>query len=111
VSLNFGDNIAALTNTEEYALMSDKRTGRVQFGIRYAFITDPDRAWSTRELMGWTHALALYQGRRSRRNRQNYCRSIHRAALGLGLERVGRRWPDGALWRLVSDGAGDGSNE
>jgi hypothetical protein len=87
--------------------MSDKRTGRVQFGIRYAFITDPDRAWSTRQLMEWTHALALYQGRGSRRNRQNYCRSIARVA-ELLCDRVGRAPTRGRpwLWRL-RDGAGD----
>jgi hypothetical protein len=39
-----------------------KRTGHVERGIRYAFIAKPDRAWTTSELMEWTHGLALYQG-------------------------------------------------
>ena len=56
-----------------------RRTGHVQFGLTYAFLSDPNRAWSTQDLMSWTHVLPLYQGRRSRRHRQNYCRSIHRA--------------------------------
>jgi hypothetical protein len=38
-----------------------KRTGHVERGIRYAFIAKPDRAWTTSELMEWTHGLALYQ--------------------------------------------------
>jgi hypothetical protein len=79
-----------------------KRTGHVERGIRYAFIAKPDRAWTTSELMEWTHGLALYQGKGSRRNRQDYCRSIWRAAERLCV-RVGRsRTRSGrpVLWRL-----------
>jgi hypothetical protein len=36
-----------------------KRTGHVERGIQYAFIVKPDRAWSTTELMAFTHALPL----------------------------------------------------
>lgn len=81
----------------EAQLMS--RTGRVQLGLRRAAIVAPDREWSTRELMGWTHTMQLYRCQRSRRDRLNYCRSIRRAAERVAI-RVGRRWPDGILWRL-----------
>ena len=73
--------------------------GRVQRGIRRAAIVDPDREWTTRQLMGWTHTMPLYRGGRSYRERHNYCRAIRRAADRLAI-RVGRRWPDGIIWRL-----------
>ena len=73
------------------------RTGRVQLGIKRAFTVGPE--WSTRELMEWTHTMPLYRGGRSYRDRLNYCRSIRRAAERLAI-RVGRRWPDGIIWRL-----------
>jgi Ser/Thr protein kinase RdoA (MazF antagonist) len=73
-----------------------KRIGRVQRGVRRAFIVAPD--WTTRELMAWTHTLALYRGRRSRWQRHDYAKSIRRAADRLAT-RVGRRWPDGIVWR------------
>jgi hypothetical protein len=38
---------------------SAERTGHVERGIQYAFIVKPDRAWSTTELMAFTHALPL----------------------------------------------------
>ena len=75
-----------------------KRVGRVQLGIRRAFIVAPDREWTTRQLMELTHTMPLYRGGRSHRERHNYCRSIRRAADRLAI-RVGRRWPDGILWR------------
>ena len=75
------------------------RIGRVQLGVRGAFITAPDREWSTRQLMAWTHVRVLYEGRRSYRERHSYCRSIRRAA-DRWATRVGRRWPDGIIWRL-----------
>jgi hypothetical protein len=77
------------------------RIGRIQRGIRRAFIVRPG-VWTTRELLEWTHALRLYQGRRSHRERHNYCRAIRRAAERM-CERVGRRWPGGVLWRLRED--------
>jgi hypothetical protein len=74
------------------------RIGRVQRGIRRAFIAD-DREWSTRQLMAWTHVRALYEGRSTYRERHYYARDIRRAADRLAI-RVGRRWPDGIIWRL-----------
>jgi hypothetical protein len=70
----------------------------VQRGIRRAFIVDPDREWTTRELMEWTHTMPLYRGKRSRWERHDYCKSIRRAADRLAV-RVGRVWPDGVIWR------------
>jgi hypothetical protein len=73
------------------------RIGRVQRGVRRAFLLAPE--WTTRELMEWTHALALYRGRRSRWQRHDYAKSVRRAADQVAV-RLGRRWPDGVLWRL-----------
>ena len=73
-----------------------KRIGRVQRGILRAFILAPER--TTRELMEWTHTLALYRGRRSRWQRHDYAKSIRRAADRIAV-RIGRRWPDGIIWR------------
>ena len=58
---------------------ANHRIGRVQRGIRRAFISD-DRDWSTRQLMALTHARALYEGRSSYRERHYYARDIRRAA-------------------------------
>jgi hypothetical protein len=74
-----------------------KRIGRVQLGVRRAFVVAPE--WTTRGLMEWTHTMPLCRGGRSYRERHNYCRSIRRAADGLAI-RVGRRYPDGIVWRL-----------
>ena len=63
---------------------------------------------STTELMAWTHALALYRGKRSRREVLNHQRSIRRVAeqlcvrVGRGTGR-GRPW----LWRLKTEALGD----
>ena len=73
------------------------RIGRVQRGVRRAFLVAPE--WTTRELMEWTHAFALYRGRRSRWQRHDYAKSVRRAADQVAV-RLGRRWPDGVLWRL-----------
>jgi hypothetical protein len=73
-----------------------KRIGRVQRGILRAFILAPER--TTRELMEWTHTLALYRGRQSRWQRHDYAKSIRRAADRIAV-RIGRRWPDGIIWR------------
>jgi hypothetical protein len=75
------------------------RVGRIQLGIKRAATADPDREWTTRQLMAWTHTMPLYRGGRSHRERHNYCRSIRRACEKLAI-RVGRRWPDGIIWRL-----------
>jgi hypothetical protein len=79
-----------------------KRVGRVQLGIKRAFIAAPDRALSTTALMEWAFPLQLYRGRSSNRHRMNYSRSIRRAAdrlcdrVGRLDHGVGRPW----LWRL-----------
>jgi hypothetical protein len=75
------------------------RTGRVQLGVKRALIVGPNREWTTRQLMEWTHPLQLYRCKRSHRERHNYCRAIRRVADRLAV-RVGRRWPDGIIWRL-----------
>jgi hypothetical protein len=83
--------------------MSQKpRVGRIQRGIRRAFIVAPDRAWSTTALMEWAFSLQLHQGRTSDRNRENYSRSMRRAADRLCV-RVGRSEKGSGrpvLWRL-----------
>jgi hypothetical protein len=76
-----------------------KRIGRVQLGIKRAAIAAPDREWTTRQLMEFTHTMPLYRGGRSYRERSNYCRAIRRACQKLAI-RVGRRWPDGIVWKL-----------
>jgi hypothetical protein len=73
-------------------------TGRIQVAIRRAFIVRPGE-WTTRELFQWTHARRLFQGRTSYRDRQHYSRAVRRAAEQM-CERVGRRWPDGIVWRM-----------
>jgi hypothetical protein len=91
--------------------------GRVVRGIRRAFAVNPGRALSTRDLWQWTHPREVRC--RDRFRRKNISRAIRRAAMSVGLVRVGRVWPghgDGAagiLWRLgtpmgpshISDGA------
>jgi hypothetical protein len=84
-------------------LQSKSRTGRVMRGIRRAFITEPDRAWTTSELRAWTHARAIYRGKNSGRARAYQCWDIRRAADQLGLVRVGRSSTGSGraiLWRL-----------
>ena len=78
------------------------RTGRVQLGIKRAFVVAPDRAWSTSALIEWAFPLQLYRGRGSYRHRLNYSRSIRRAADRL-CDRVGRSDKGSGrpvLWRL-----------
>jgi hypothetical protein len=77
------------------------RIGRVQRGIRRAFIVAPDREWTTRELLAWTHTMPLHRGT-SRWERHDCCKSVRRAA-DRRAERVGRVWPDGVVWRLRTD--------
>ena len=48
------------------------RIGRVQLGIKRAFIVAPDRAWSTSALIEWAFPLQLYRGRGSYRHRLNF---------------------------------------
>jgi hypothetical protein len=83
--------------------MSQKpRVGRVQRGIKRAFIVAPDRAWSTSALMEWAFPLQLYQGRTANHHRMDYSRSIRRAADRLCV-RVGRSDKVSGrpvLWRL-----------
>jgi hypothetical protein len=72
-----------------------KRSGRVQKGVRRAFLIEPCREWTTRDLLSWTHPRGVG---RPLRDRRNYCRAVRRVADELG-ERVGRRWPEGVTWR------------
>jgi hypothetical protein len=72
--------------------------GRVTRGIMRGFIASGGADLTTRQLMGWTHARALHQGRSSYRERNYYAKDIRRAADRLAI-RVGRRWPDGIIWR------------
>jgi hypothetical protein len=75
--------------------------GRVQQGVEYAFLCTGREVLSSSELMAWTHVLARYQGRASRRNRQNQSRATIRAADRLCV-RAGRARGRGRpwLWRL-----------
>src|SRR5262245_53365014 len=65
-------------------------SGQVQRGIKRAFLTQPRHAFTTRELLAWTHPRAVRETLAVRRNR---CRAIRRAADQVAI-RVGRRWPD-----------------
>jgi hypothetical protein len=85
-------------------LSPKNRIGRVQLRVRRAFLANPNRELTTRELMEWTHAGRLYQGQDSHRERHNYCRAIRRAAERYG-ERVGRVRPAGNVWRLKPEHA------
>jgi hypothetical protein len=82
-----------------------KRSGRIQRGIRRLFIVAGKTALSTTELMQWTHALPLYQGRTSRRQRHNHCRAIRYTAMQLGLVRSSTGSGRPILWRLPELGA------
>jgi hypothetical protein len=83
---------------------------RVQRGIRRAFVAYPDHEFTTRELLEWTHPRARGWRRPRKgnplparaRDRDNHCRAIRRACDQLAV-RVGRRWPDGVVWRLKTD--------
>jgi hypothetical protein len=91
-----------IPRTAQMPPKNHKRIGRVQLGIRRAFIVAPDRLWSTSQLMEWTHALALYRGRSSHRERHYYCKDVRRAAERL-CDRVGRSATGSGravLWRL-----------
>jgi hypothetical protein len=84
--------------TEHLPRTIDTAFGRVQLGLRRAAIVAPDREWSTRELMEWTHTMPLYRSGNSYRARLTASRSVRRACQKLAT-RIGRRWPDGILWR------------
>jgi hypothetical protein len=66
-----------------------KRTGRVVLGLRRAALVDPDREWSTSELMQWTHTMPLHRSGNSSHVRLTASRSIRRACQKLAI-RVGR---------------------
>ena len=76
-----------------------KHVGRVTRRIMRGFVASGGADLTTRQLMQWTHVRALYEGRNSPRERHYYARDIRRACQKLAI-RVGRRWPDGILWRL-----------
>jgi hypothetical protein len=69
--------------------------------IEYCFLGTGQETLSTAELMAWAHCLARFQGRTSRRHRQNQSRSTIRAAERIA-ERVGRARGRGRpwLWKL-----------
>jgi hypothetical protein len=69
--------------------------GHVQKAIRRAFRALPGHSFTTRELLAWTHPRSA---QRSLRQRRNYCRAIRHAADRMAIS-VGRRWPDGLIWR------------
>src|SRR5262245_62082921 len=78
-----------------YGLLSAmKRIGRVQEGIRRAFLMRSRHSLSTRELLAWSHPRLARAPLRARRNA---CRAVRRAADKLAI-RVGRRLADGLLW-------------
>src|SRR5262245_57724415 len=66
-----------------------QRNGHVLRGIRYAFIAADYRALTTSEILEWSHALRLYRGQRSRRDRSNFCTALRRACDRL-CDRAGR---------------------
>ena len=65
--------------------------------VERAFIANDYRPVSTTEIMRWVFALRLYQGRGSARDRENYSRSIRRAAERLCVK-VGKATSRGAPW-------------
>jgi hypothetical protein len=83
-------------------LLSDMnaRRGKVDRGVRRAFLVSNGRVLTTRELWTWTHPRELHH--RDRHRRKDISRSIRRAAEKLAI-RVGRRWPDGLVWRLRAE--------
>jgi hypothetical protein len=97
------DQCLALAGNNQMSLLSPQnRLGRVMRGIRRVFTVNPDRAFTTTEIMAWSHARGLYAGRDSYRDRRNYCRAIRRAAERI-CERVGRSGTGSGrpiLWRL-----------
>jgi hypothetical protein len=92
-------------NRRQMAQTSQKsdisRFGHVLLGIERAFIAHGYQDLSTTVLMQWTHCGAMYRGKTGRKQRQNHCRAIHRAAARLA-DRVGRARSRGSpwLWRL-----------
>jgi hypothetical protein len=75
--------------------------GFVVLGIRRAFRALPGHSLTTRELLAWTYPRGAG---RSLRERRNYCRAIRHAA-DRTCVRVGRRWPDGVLWKWPDPGS------
>ena len=71
--------------------------GFVVRGIRRAFRATPGRELTTRELWSWTHPREVHCGDRFRR--KNISRAIRAAAERMAI-RVGRRWPDGTVWKM-----------
>src|SRR5262245_37486046 len=77
------------------------RRGRVLRGIERAFVANDMRPVSTSEIMAHSFALALYQGKTSKRERENHARSIRRACDRLCV-RLGHAAKPGrpVLWQL-----------
>ena len=77
------------------------RRGRVLGAIEYCFVANGYRPVSTSQIMEFAFVRRLYRGRPSDRDRENFSRSIRRAASRL-CDRVGKAKSRGApwLWRL-----------
>ncbi len=75
--------------------MPMKNRGRVQVALRRAFRVNPGPI-TTRQLMEWAYPRGRW---RSRLERHSHARVIRKAADQLAA-RVGRRWPDGVIWRV-----------
>ena len=73
--------------------------GRVVRGIQQAFLANPGRELTTRELWEWTHPREVHCC--VRRRRQNISRAILKAADKVAV-RVERRWPEGWVWRSLN---------
>jgi hypothetical protein len=74
-------------------------SGRCQIGIKRACWANG--VASTQEAMKWAYPL----GSATRELRKNRARAVVLAARRMAI-RVGRRWPEGAVWRL-KHGYGD----
>jgi hypothetical protein len=77
------------------------RRGRVLGAIEYCFVANGCQPVSTSQIMEYAFARRLYLDQPSDRDRENFSRSIRRAASRL-CERVGKARSRGApwLWRL-----------
>src|SRR5262245_11318093 len=77
------------------------RRGHVLRGIERAFVANDMRPVSTSEIMAHSHALALYQGKVSARERHNHARAIRRACARLCV-RLGHAARPGrpVIWQL-----------
>ena len=96
----------------------------MQRGVWRGFILSGRHELTTSELMRFTHGLAFHRCKASKRERENHCRSIRRAALEIAV-RVGRQpsfpwawvwrlrpeYRDCPPWRVLRSGNGDDQSE